>query len=95
MKPDAALIEVFPYKYFKYSYIWLSKPFGIHHHWLLNQHPSPGSNNNLRNTPLKECMGNLKCRSYARTKNVTMPMDHINAVVDVMIQQMKRRGVHV
>ena len=37
MKQGAVLIEIFPYKYFKESYIKLSATYGIHHRWLQNQ----------------------------------------------------------
>jgi hypothetical protein len=40
MKRGAVLIEAFPYKYYKETYVRLSASYGIHHRWIQNVRPS-------------------------------------------------------
>ena len=77
MKPGAVLLEVFPYKYWKNSYIDLCGQFGIHHRWIQNQSPTSMSRHVLRIVPQSVCMQFNRCRSHARADNVAMPPPHM------------------
>jgi hypothetical protein len=76
MKRGAVLIEVFPYKYFKPSYIRLSATYGIHHRWIQNSQPTSVSRQGLRLISIEACMKRRKCRSHARGDSVQVtPLD--------------------
>jgi hypothetical protein len=70
MKRGAVLIEVFPYKYFKESYLKLSASYGIHHRWLQNSQPTSLSRQGLRFISQKNCMNQRRCRSHARGDSI-------------------------
>ena len=83
MRRGSAIVEVFPYKYFKRSYEPLAAAFGVAHHWTQNPRPTSGSREWLRLVPQSWCMGINRCRSLARGDNVAMPNNHIDFVVGV------------
>ena len=62
MQPGAVLLEVFPYKYFKPSYIPLAESFGLRHRWVQNDEPTSPSRQWLRFVPQSVCMRINKCR---------------------------------
>jgi len=95
MKPGAVLIEVFPYKYWKNSYIALSRQFQIHHRWIQNQEPTSASRFALRFVSQSTCMSFNRCRSHARGDSVAMPEDHLQLVIQTAIQvQLGQLGEH-
>lgn len=81
LKPHSMVIEIFPYKYFKRSYIQLSSKFSIQHHWIQLNYSQPAEDVDLLNqmgqkmlyfVDQKDCMADLKCRSYARSRNLKL-----------------------
>ncbi|KAJ1414041.1 hypothetical protein B484DRAFT_435051 [Ochromonadaceae sp. CCMP2298] len=143
LKPGAALMEIFPYKYYKRSYVFMSQHFRLRH--ICAKNPSlttalgsdtlgPGLfvdtdiwtdlNNsdsetrtrktdakdvewqkarpqfkNLRQSPYsiglaerlldlvtqEDCMKNMRCRSYARGRNVGFTRRHMQMTLDTMV----------
>ena len=83
MPENSAMIEVFPYKYFKQSYEPLATAFGVAHHWIQNNRPTSASRSWLSLIPQRWCMGINRCRSLARGDNVAMPDSHIEFVINV------------
>ena len=101
MKPGAVLVEIFPYKYHRSSYVPLTVLFGLHYRSVQNTAPSEGSGGALQSllaslstgAPSAQllrvvsqgaCMRDLKCRSYARSRDITMPQSHIDLVLQTM-----------
>lgn len=82
MKPGAAIFEVFPYKYFKPSYMKLAATYGLHHRWTQNTEPTSWNRVSLSLISQESCMKSRRCRSYARGDTVSMNQDHIMAVVE-------------
>lgn len=82
MRPDAVLIEIFPYKYWKNSYVDLSAQFGLHHRWTQNRVPTSLSRQILRLIPQNTCMASNRCRSMARGDSIAMPQDHVDLVLN-------------
>lgn len=86
MKPNATLFEVFPYKYFKDSYVRLCSSFGLQHAFVQNEQAADYSRMILNALSLRECMSSLKCRTFARNADVFMTKRDIAKLVDVMKQ---------
>jgi len=84
MKPGAVIFEVFPYKYFKRSYIFLSKQYGIHHRMTQNVNPTSWSRQGLVLLNQSYCMKYRRCRSFARGDAVIMSNDHVEDVINTM-----------
>lgn len=101
MKPGAVLIEIFPYKYHRTTYVPLTARFGLHYRSIQNFAPTPGSDGLLRSivatissgAPSAQllkvisqgaCMRDLKCRSYARSRDISMPPSHMQLVLRTM-----------
>jgi hypothetical protein len=101
MKPGAVLIEIFPYKYHRSTYMPLAARFGLHYRSIQNTAPSEGSGGVLKSltaalttgAPSAQllrvvsqgaCMRDLKCRSYARSRDISMPESHLQLVQQVM-----------
>ena len=108
MKPNAVLIEIFPYKYHRTTYVPLAAVFDVQHRWTQNSAPSEGSGSAwksfiasistgapstqlLRVISQGACMRDLQCRSYARSRDISMPHSHMQlvfrAMEDVELQQ--------
>lgn len=96
MKVGAAIVEVFPYNYFRKTYFPLSTQFGVHHFWTQNPHPSAAAAGAvLRMVSQEDCMDNLFCRSYARSVDLSMPAAHVDLVLAVASDiQQGRLGAH-
>ncbi len=91
LPPRAHLIEVFPYKYYKSTYVPLAAQFSLQYHALVSLVASSmRSGLWLDRVSVEQCMGDLKCRSYARQQTVVMTEKHIEEVVRV-IRQVERR----
>lgn len=102
MKNEAVIIEIFPYKYHRTTYLPLSRAFNLHYRSIQNTAPATHSSSNLytnlvstidANTPSTQllkvisqgaCMRDLKCRSYARSRDINMPESHIELVLHTM-----------
>lgn len=101
MHHGATLIEIFPYKYHRTTYVPLASQFGLHYYWAQNAAPSEGktgflssltaavrtgqpSAQLLRTVSQGACMRDLQCRSYARSRDIDMPPDHVQLVLQVM-----------
>jgi hypothetical protein len=101
MKRGAVLIEIFPYKYHRSTYMPLAARFGLHYRSIQNTAPSEGSGGVLKSiaaalttgAPSAQllrvvsqgaCMRDLKCRSYARSRDINMPESHLQLVRQVM-----------
>lgn len=84
MKPGATLLEVFPFRYWKDSYVALSAQFGIRHRWIQNQSPTSWSRRFLWLVPQSVCMQFNRCRSHARADNIAMPPSHIQFVLQTI-----------
>lgn len=101
MKPGAVLIEIFPYKYHRTTYMPLAARFGLHYRSIQNPAPAEGSGGLLQSlaaalttgAPSAQllrmvsqgaCMRDLKCRSYARSRDISMPSSHLQLVLQVM-----------
>ena len=84
MKPGATLLEVFPFRYWKDSYVALCAQFGIRHRWIQNQSPTSWSRNFLWLMPQSVCMQFNRCRSHARADNIAMPPSHVQFVLDTV-----------
>lgn len=85
LPPGAVLFEVFPFQYFKNSYKALCNQVGIHHRFAQNSHPNSLSRYPLYLVPMDSCMKMRRCRSYARGDSVSMPDDHIDLVVEALL----------
>ena len=83
LREGSVIIEVYPYKYWKPSYLPLAAQFGVHHRWTQNHNPTSPSRLSLRLISQEWCMSINKCRSHARGDSVTMPPDHIDLVISV------------
>ena len=83
LKPGAVLIEIFPYKYFKPSYLKLSGTYGVHHRWRQNASPTSLTHAALRLVPQATCMRHRRCRSHARGDSVVMTDDDVAFVINV------------
>jgi hypothetical protein len=79
----AVLVEIFPYKYFKPSYLKLAATYGIHHRWRQNLQPTSFNRQALRMVSQLTCMGIRRCRSHARGDSVVMTSDDVAFVVNV------------
>ena len=90
MPRGSVIIEIFPYKYFKPSYVPLASVFGVHHHWTQNTAPTSASRFWLRLVSQAVCMGINRCRSLARGDNVAMPLEHIDFVALVLSAKEKK-----
>ena len=104
MKKGAVIIEIFPYKYHRATYLPLSRVFGLHYRSIQNAAPAAHSSSSFyknivstidANTPSTQllkvisqgaCMRDLKCRSYARSRDISMPQSHIELVLHTMWQ---------
>jgi hypothetical protein len=86
MKPGSVLLEVFPFRYYKPSYLNLCAQFGIHHRFIQNRAPTSLNRQVLRLVSEETCMKYNKCRSHARGDFISMPEDHMDYVVDVARQ---------
>lgn len=90
----SVIIEIFPFRYWKPSYVPLAAQFGIHHRWAQNETPTSPSRWLLRVIPQDWCMDINKCRSHARGDSVAMPRDHIDLVIRIAkAKQEGRLGV--
>lgn len=79
----SVIIEIFPFRYWKASYIPLAAQFGVHHRWAQNEGPTSLSRWPLWFISQEWCMSLNKCRSHARGDSVAMPVDHIDLVIRV------------
>ena len=85
MKEDALLFEIFPYKYFRTTYLDLSSTFGIQHKWIQIQQPSSISRNILRFVSQDMCMNSGYCRHFARKDNIYLTPNEINAIINTIV----------
>jgi hypothetical protein len=83
MKRGAVLIEVFPYKYYKESYVKLSSSYGIHHRWIQNIQPTSLSRQGLRFISQKNCMNQRRCRSHARGDSIQVTTLDLYFILDI------------
>jgi hypothetical protein len=81
MRRGALLFEVFPYKYFKNSYLNLAATYGVRYKWVQDTRPTSLSRALLYLVPQDLCMKFNRCRSHARGDSVVMTHDHLAAVV--------------
>ena len=81
LRPGAALVEIFPFKYWKNSYVDLAAKFGVVHAWAQNQAPTSMSRFILHLVPQAWCMSSNRCRTLARGDDVLMPPDHLQLVI--------------
>jgi len=81
LRPGATLVEIFPFKYWKNSYVDLAAKFGVVHAWAQNQAPTSMSRFILHLVPQSWCMSSNRCRTLARGDDVLMPPDHLQLVV--------------
>jgi len=104
MKKDSVIIEIFPYKYHRTTYLPLSRVFGLHYCSIQNAAPAVHGSSSFyknlvstldANTPSTQllkvisqgaCMRDLKCRSYARSRDINMPPSHLELVLHTMQQ---------
>jgi hypothetical protein len=104
MKKGSVLIEVFPFKYHRTTYMPLSRVFGLHYRSIQNTSPNIHSRSSafanfvstvssytpstqlLRVISQGACMRDLKCRSYARSRDISMPPSHIEFVAQTMTE---------
>lgn len=100
MRKGAVLLEVFPYKYHRTSYYPLSQRFGLHYRSIQNTAPIDSysglsgfvaslaagapSAQLLKVVSQGACMRDLKCRSYARSRDIAMPASHMELVLQTM-----------
>ena len=78
----AAVIEIFPYKYYKETYFTLSKHFNLTHMYIQSQ---TVSHQLLTYVSLENCMSDLSCRSFARIQNIELTFDEINAIISGLL----------
>jgi hypothetical protein len=83
MKRGAVLIEVFPYKYFKESYLKLSASYGIHHRWIQNIQPTSLTRQGLRFISQKNCMNQRRCRSHARGDSIQVTTPDLYYILNI------------
>ena len=101
MKPGAVLLEIFPYKYHRTTYMPLADKFRLHYRSIQNTAPIEGggsvlqgmvasittgapSAQLLRVVSQGACMRDLRCRSYARSRDIAMPYSHMQLVLSTM-----------
>ena len=70
LPPGATVIEIYPYKYYKSSYVDLTKQLRINHIWSQNTKPTTTSREMLRLVSQEWCMSINRCRTHARGDNV-------------------------
>ena len=85
MPEFSTLFEIFPYKYFKPSYLNICKTYNIKHKWTQNNKPASFSRQVLRAIDQKSCMDNLNCRTYARGDDVFISNSDVKEVINVML----------
>ena len=80
LPPQAILFEIFPYKYFKPSYLNMVRQLGIHHRWVQNAQPTSNSRMVLRLISQNWCMNSNRCRTHARGDSVQVTDDHFLSI---------------
>lgn len=95
LKPGAVLFEVFPYKYFKPSYLLLSLQYGVHHRWTQSLRPTSFNRLYLKLLSQNMCMKYNKCRSHARGDSIELTDTDISRIAEAAKDvQMGKLGVH-
>lgn len=94
MKPGALLFEIFPYKYFKPSYIPLCQTFQVHHRFLTVDAPVSWNRQYLRVISTKDCMKDIHCRSHARGDFVSLTDAQIRQIVDTLTDHRRQKLPH-
>lgn len=84
----AVLFEIFPYMYFKPTYIHLSLTYGIHHRYRRNLSPTSLSRYILSFSGMKteNCMISRRCRTFARGDDVLVYEKDFKAIVSTMFE---------
>lgn len=101
MKPGAVLIEIFPYKYHRTTYMPLADKFRLQYRSIQNTAPTEGGGSVLQSVVASvttgapsaqllrvvsqgACMRDIRCRSYARSRDIAMPHSHMQLVLNTM-----------
>ena len=90
MKEGSLLLEIFPYKYFRTTYLDLSLTFGINHKWIQMQQPSSITRNILRFISQDKCMNSGFCRNFARKDNIYLTQNEITDIVNTIVHYESR-----
>jgi hypothetical protein len=72
MKPRSTIIEIFPYKYFKPTYVNLAPTYGIHHRMIIIDHPTTWEHYALYLIQQETCYSLRRCRSIARKMDLLL-----------------------
>lgn len=85
MKEGSLLYEIFPYKYFRTTYLDLSLTYGVNHKCIQMQQPSSITRSILRLIPQDKCMNSGLCRNFARKDNIYLTQNEITDIVHTII----------
>lgn len=83
MKKGSTILEIFPYKYFKPSYVDLAPTYGVHHRMIKIDHPTTWEHYALYFISRETCFKIRKCRSFARKMDLQLTEEHIQSVVNI------------
>ncbi len=97
LPPSSHLIEVFPYKYYKSTYVSLAAQFLLQYRALVSLRASSVSSGlwlqGVASGGVEQCMRDMRCRSFARRQSVCMTEAHVHEVLSVMreVETKKKR----
>lgn len=91
VRRQSAVIEIFPYRYYKPTYVTLAAVLQLRHLSVMNEEPTSWSKQILRVIPSVEtCMKYLRCRGFARSDDVHITHADIVRIVNFLGKPMDK-----